>query len=94
MVKDPETDSLVPFNFEDIYHRVPELKRFPFHVDSISFSPIVDSSMMTPEIWIKLATIIEENYHKYEGFVILHGTDTMAYTASALSFYCTISTNR
>lgn len=86
MVKDPETNSLVPFNFEDIYHRVPELKRFSFHVDSISFSPIVDSSMMTPEIWIKLATIIEENYHKYEGFVILHGTDTMAYTASALSF--------
>src|SRR5690606_21124521 len=86
MVKDPETDSLVPFNFEDIYHRVPEYKRLPLHDNIISFSSIVDSSMKNSEIWIKLSTIIEENYHKYEGFVILHGTDTMAYTASALSF--------
>lgn len=86
MVKDPETNSLIAFDFENIYQWVPELKKFHFHVESISFSPVVDSSMMNPEIWIKLATIIEENYHQYIGFVVLHGTDTMAYSASALSF--------
>ena len=86
MVKDPETNSLIAFDFENIYQWVPELKKFHFHVESISFSPVVDSSMMDPEIWIKLATIIEENYHQYIGFVVLHGTDTMAYSASALSF--------
>lgn len=86
MVKDPETNYLRAFDFQNIYQWVPELKKFHFHVESISFSPVVDSSMMDPEIWIKLATIIEDNYHQYIGFVILHGTDTMAYTASALSF--------
>lgn len=86
MVKDPETNYLRAFDFQNIYQWVPELKKFHFHVESISFSPVVDSSMMDPEIWIKLATIIEENYHQYIGFVVLHGTDTMAYTASALSF--------
>jgi L-asparaginase len=86
MVKDPETNYLRAFDFQNIYQWVPELKKFHFHVESISFSPVVDSSMMDPEIWIKLATIIEENYQQYIGFVVLHGTDTMAYTASALSF--------
>jgi len=86
MVKDTETGYLAPFDFNNIYQWVPELNKFDFHVESISFSPLVDSSMMSPEIWIKLATIIEENYDHYKGFVILHGTDTMAYTASALSF--------
>ena len=86
MVRDLETDALVPFDFENIYQRVPELKRFDFQVSTISFNPLIDSSMMDPEIWIKLATIIEENYESHQGFVILHGTDTMAYTASALSF--------
>ena len=86
MVKDPLTKSLVPFDFENIYQRVPELKNFGFKISTISFSPLIDSSMMDPDTWIKLATIIEDNYEKYQGFVILHGTDTMAYTASALSF--------
>jgi L-asparaginase len=86
MINDPETNSLIPFDFDNIYKRVPELKKFDFQVRSISFNPAVDSAMMSPEIWIKLAGIIEENYDTYEGFVILHGTDTMAYTASALSF--------
>lgn len=86
MVKDPLTKSLVPFDFENIYQRVPELKNFGFKISTISFSPLIDSSMMDPNTWIKLATIIEDNYEKYQGFVILHGTDTMAYTASALSF--------
>ncbi|MGQ1946256.1 asparaginase [Geofilum sp. OHC36d9] len=86
MVNNPDTNSLVPFDFDNIYHRVPELQKFDFTVRSISFEPPVDSSMMNPEIWVKLATLIEDNYEKYEGFVILHGTDTMAYTASALSY--------
>jgi len=86
MVNDPETNSLVPFDFTMIEQIVVELKRFDFKVDSTSFSPIVDSSNMNPEKWIKLATVIEENYNQYDGFVVLHGTDTMAYTASAMSF--------
>ncbi|MBN2165518.1 MAG: asparaginase [Marinilabiliaceae bacterium] len=86
MVRDPETGSLVPFDFEHILDKVPELKQFDFGIDTISFDPIIDSSNMTPEIWIRLVEIIESNYHEYSGFVILHGTDTMAYTASALSF--------
>ena len=86
MVRDEETGSLVPFDFEHILDKVPELKQFNFDVDTISFSPIIDSSNMNPDVWIKLTDIIEEHYHDYIGFVILHGTDTMAYTASALSF--------
>ncbi len=86
MVIDPETNSLVPFDFESISKQVPELRKFDFKVKSYSFEPLVDSSDMNPDIWIKLVEIIEENYTLYDGFVILHGTDTMAYTASALSF--------
>ncbi len=86
MVVDSDTNTLVPFDFENISRKVPEFKRFDFGVTSISFDPIVDSSEMAPETWGKLVSIIAENYIDYDGFVILHGTDTMAYTASALSF--------
>ncbi|WP_075589714.1 asparaginase [Labilibacter marinus] len=86
MANDPETNSLVPFDFSMIEEKVPELRRFDFEVDSTSFNPIVDSSDMNPEIWVKIGTIIEERYAVYDGFVVLHGTDTMSYTASALSF--------
>lgn len=86
MVKDPETNSLVPMDFSNISDRVPELKMFDFQVQTISFSPLVDSSEINPEIWQRLVVLIEENYALYDGFVILHGTDTMSYTASALSF--------
>lgn len=86
MVNDPETNSLVPFDFENISKQVPELRKFDFQVKSISFEPLVDSSDMQPDTWVKLVSIIEDNYSLYDGFVILHGTDTMAYTASALSF--------
>ncbi len=86
MVQDPVTKSLIPFDFERIIEKVPELKSFNFSVKSYSFNPLVDSSDMNPEIWVQLVTIIETNYNNYDGFVILHGTDTMAYTASALSF--------
>jgi len=86
MAEDPETNTLVPFDFEKISRKVTELRKFDFAVKSISFNPIVDSSEMSPEIWGKLACLIEENYAEYDGFVVLHGTDTMSYTASALSF--------
>jgi len=86
MIKNPKTKALVPFDFENITKNVPELKRFDFEVKSISFNPIIDSSAMEPEIWIRLGEIIEDNYNQFDGFVILHGTDTMAFTASALSF--------
>lgn len=86
MIKNPETGALAPFDFDQILDEVPELKRFGFNLSTISFSPIIDSSNLNPEVWVKLAEIIRENYDLYDGFVILHGTDTMAYSASALSF--------
>jgi len=86
MIKDSETGVLAPFDFDQILSEVPELKRFGFNLSTISFSPIIDSSNLNPEVWVKLAEIIKKNYNKYEGFVVLHGTDTMAYSASALSF--------
>lgn len=86
MKENPETGALAPFNFDQILDEVPELRKFGFNFDTISFNPLVDSSDITPEFWIKLANIIQEGYNKYNGFVILHGTDTMSYSASALSF--------
>jgi L-asparaginase len=86
MSVDPDTNALIPFDFENVSRKVPELKKFDFGVRSISFDPIVDSSEMSPEIWGRLVKIIEDNYSQYDGFVVLHGTDTMSYTASALSF--------
>ncbi len=86
MVEDPENGTLNPFNFQHLTSEIPELKKFCFRIESISFDPVIDSSNMQPAVWVRLATIIEENYESYDGFVILHGTDTMAYTASALSF--------
>jgi L-asparaginase len=86
MVNDPETGTLSPFNFEQIEQIVPSLKRFGFNLVTISFEKPIDSSDINPEIWIKLAEIIKENQNKFHGFVILHGTDTMSYSASALSF--------
>lgn len=86
MTNDPLTGSLVPIDFEHISDQVPELKKFGFNLKSVSFDPVNDSSNIDPGIWIKLATIIEVNYGIYDGFVVLHGTDTMSYSASALSF--------
>ncbi|MBU8891371.1 MAG: asparaginase [Bacteroidales bacterium] len=86
MIKDSETGVLSPFDFDQILHEVPELKRFGFNLSTISFSPVIDSSNLNPEVWIKLVEIIKDKYNNYDGFVILHGTDTMAYSASALSF--------
>jgi L-asparaginase len=86
MVHDPATAALIPFNFDHILSQVPELRRFEFKIDTLTFSPLLDSSEVTPAVWKELASIVGENYNSYDGFVILHGTDTMAYTASALSF--------
>jgi L-asparaginase len=86
MIKDQRTGELRSFNFEYIYDHVPELERFNFELKSISISKPIDSSEMTLCHWTDLVEIIEANYHNYDGFVILHGSDTMAFTASTLSF--------
>jgi len=86
MVDDPLTGSLVPIDFRHVSDRVPELRKFGFSLHSVSFDPVKDSSDIDPGVWVKIAEIIETNYNNFDGFVILHGTDTMAYTASALSF--------
>lgn len=86
MMKDPRTGSLVPFDFGNIYEHMPILRNLDYVIDFYSFENLIDSSNMTPEFWIELAEKIEENYEKYDGFVVLHGSDTMAYSASALSF--------
>jgi len=86
MINDPDNGMLVPFNFEQIKENVPELNRLNYHLDVHSFNPVLDSSNMDPEIWKTLAELVYTNYDLYDGFVVLHGSDTMAFTASALSF--------
>ncbi len=86
MISDPETGALKPFNFEQLVNQIPSLKKFGYQIDNLSFDKPIDSSDMNPSVWIKLAQIIKSNHSKYDGFVILHGTDTMSYSASALSF--------
>ncbi|MET3112329.1 L-asparaginase [Pedobacter sp. CG_S7] len=86
MVNDSQTGVLIPFDFKQIQQNVPEMARLNYHLEVHSFDPILDSSNMNPDIWAKLARIIERRYAEFDGFVILHGSDTMAYTASALSF--------
>lgn len=86
MVQDPESRALHPINMDLLYQSIPVLKNFNYKIDTYSFDPLLDSSNMKPDFWIKLARIIEENYELYDGFVVLHGTDTMSYTASVLSF--------
>ena len=86
MEKDYETASLKPFDFENLLKHIPELSLIDSDIDFTGFKKPIDSSDMNPEHWKELARMIEENYNKFDGFVILHGTDTMAYSASALSF--------
>ncbi len=86
MINDPKTGQLISFDFDHIYHQVPELERLHISLETISFNPPLDSSEMNPIYWSDIAQKIYDNYSKYDGFVILHGSDTMAYTASALSF--------
>ena len=86
MVQMPVSGILVPVKFDHIQEEVPDLNRLGYNLQVVTFAPPIDSSNMTPAVWIKIANTIERNYNKYDGFVILHGTDTMAYTASALSY--------
>jgi L-asparaginase len=86
MVHEPESGSLVPIDFRHITDHVPELRNFGYDIHSVSFDPVKDSSNIDPEVWIRMAEIIENSYNDFDGFVVLHGTDTMAYTASALSY--------
>ena len=86
MVNDPETGALCPFDFDQIAREVPEIREFDFSIDSLTLPRIIDSSDLQPELWQELCDIIVQRYDQYRGFVVLHGTDTMAYSAAALSF--------
>ncbi len=86
MIEDPETKVLRPFDFNHLMENVPKVKMLDYEIDNMQFDSPIDSSDMTPDDWKVIAKGIADNYDKYDGFVVLHGTDTMAYTASALSF--------
>lgn len=86
MKTDVETGALVPFDFSGIYDEFPSLKRLNVEIEVLTMSPVIDSSNVSPDNWLALARLIRDNYARYDGFVVLHGTDTMSYTASALSF--------
>lgn len=86
MIEDATTGVLKSFDFDYLKSYVPELNRLQFKIDSFAFEHPIDSSDMDPARWKQVVRIIEDNYERYDGFVILHGTDTMVYTASALSF--------
>ncbi len=86
MIENANTGALEAFNFDELMLHVPEVKRFNCHIASYQFYPAIDSSDISPNHWAKLVKVIEYNYEEFDGFVVLHGTDTMAFTASALSF--------
>lgn len=86
MKKDHNEGTLKPYDFSQIYDGVPELRQFAATIDSYTFDPLIDSSDVEPSNWQALAELIKEKYDEYDGFVVLHGTDTMCYSASALSF--------
>ncbi|HIB38015.1 asparaginase [Mesonia sp.] len=86
MIKDYESGALKAFNFDELLQNIPELKHLEHEIETLSFEVPIDSSNMNPEYYLKIAEIIEEKYEQYDGFVVLHGSDTMAYSASALSF--------
>lgn len=86
MIKDADTGALKAFDFSNLLKNIPELKLLDCHIKTISFEEPIDSSNMSPQYWIQIAEMIEHNYEAFDGFVVLHGSDTMSYTASALSF--------
>lgn len=86
MMKDFETGALKAFNFKKLLQKIPELKQLECNIETVSFEKPIDSSNMNREKWVKIAQIIEDNYLNFDGFVVLHGSDTMSYSASALSF--------
>ena len=86
MIENPVTRSLQPFDFTHLIDNVPKIRKLDYDIENIQFNPPIDSSDMSPQHWVDIARHIETNYDRFDGFVVLHGTDTMAYTASALSF--------
>ena len=86
MIENPTTLTLEPFDFDHLIDNVPKLRMLNYEIDNVSFDHPIDSSDMDPDHWGSIARTIHDNYRAYDGFVVLHGTDTMAYTASALSF--------
>jgi L-asparaginase len=86
MINDPSSGVLKPFDFEHLMDEIPELKRLDCQIEAKSFARPIDSSNMSPEVWTELVKMIEESYDHFDGFVVLHGTDTMAFTASAVSY--------
>jgi len=86
MKQDAEGGGLKPFDFSQIQEEVPELGKFEVNIDHYTFDPLIDSSDVEPSLWQDLANLIKDKYEEYDGFVVLHGTDTMSYSASALSF--------
>jgi L-asparaginase len=86
MVEDPKTGALHPFDFDHLFNEVPELAKLEIELAVESTSMPIDSSNVDPDCWFEMIDILEKNYSNFDGFVILHGSDTMAYTASALSF--------
>ncbi len=86
MIKDADTGSLKAFDFKSILERIPEVRLLDCSIETISFETPIDSSNMSPKYWVEIASIIEGNYDDFDGFVVLHGSDTMSYSASALSF--------
>lgn len=86
MMKDADTGSLKPFDFDSILQRIPEIRLLECEIETVSFDNPIDSSNMNPKYWAEIAFIVELNYKAYDGFVVLHGSDTMSYSASALSF--------
>jgi len=86
MIENSMTGSLEAFDFNHLKVHLPEFSMLKVTIDCIQFDPPIDSSDMDMEGWVKIVRIIQDNYSRYDGFVVLHGTDTMAYTASALSF--------
>lgn len=86
MIKDFETGVLKAFNFKKLLQKIPELKHLDCNIETISFKKPIDSSNINPQKWVEIAQIIEENYANFDGFVVLHGSDTMSYSASVLSF--------
>lgn len=86
MMQDAYTNELRPFDFQSLTKQIPELNKFDIGLSSIAFKKPIDSSNMHPVVWVEIAKTIKDNYSKFDGFVILHGSDTMSFTASALSF--------
>ncbi len=86
MIKDSNSGALKAFDFSNLLKKIPELKLLDCDIKTISFKNPIDSSNMNPEYWVQIAEIIEDNYNDFDGFVVLHGSDTMSYSASALSF--------